>query len=1001
MQEAFPGLKSFLKRLIKYFPRQYFLLLLGVAGPVFNASSQAYFQQKVNYKILVALNDKKHELNGFESVEYINNSPDTLGYLYFHLWPNAYSGNNTRLAKEIFNRDGRSKLFNDPELRGYIDSLDFEADGQGLTVASKEGFPDICQLYLNKPLYPGDSINITTSFHLKIPKGVTSRLGHIGESYQISQWYPKPAVYDRTGWHEMPYLDQGEFYSEYGRFDVSISLPANYVVGATGNLQDPDEKIWLDKCAADTAWMRIPDYITDAFPPSDKQLKTIRFIENNVHDFAWFADKRFHVLKGHIRLPESGREVTTWAMFTNQESYLWRKSIRYVNSALSYFSKWNGDYPYNSFTAIQSALNAGSGMEYPGLTVIGLAEDPYLLDEVIAHEICHSWFYSALGSDERRFPFMDEGITSANESRYMELKYPGKKMWELSIKNWKLAKLFHVTDMPVQRIQELSWMIPARSNLEQSINLAADQYNTDNYGSIIYSKAAQGFNFLRSFLGDAKYDSIMHEYYRTWGNKHPHPNDLRKIFESNTTEDLAWFFDDFLGTTKRLDYKIVRLDDHKVLIKNRGELNSPLLIAALKHDTIISQKWEKGFSGSRWISIPPVEFTDIRIDPGHKMTELHRLNNNIQTSGTFRKADPLKIQLLYTVEDPDKRYILYFPSFNWNSDDGFMAGVALQNGTLLPKPVQYFFMPFYAFKNHSLTGYGKISFNKIPYNSFIRLASFSVEGEHFGAIGGQNYSKAKMAIDLYLRSYSAIDPVNQKVYGNYIAASDLSQIKSLSEARMLSYFQLGYSATATRIINPYNANVFFESGESYQKTSFEVNYKYSYGGKKSGLEIRVFAGTMIRKDASDSFYSFSVSGRSGLEQYLYEGVYPGRFSEFPKTFFSRQMSISEGGLISPLNDTLGFSRQLCSVSLTSSLPGAAYIIPVKPFFNILLNDHGISAVNKSHLFYEAGLKAGIWGVFEVYFPIIVSENINSVRGSLKERIRFIFRLDKLNPFKLK
>ena len=109
-------------------------------------------------------------------------------------------------------------------------------------------------------------------------------------------------------------------------------------------------------------------------------------------------------------------------MFTNQESYLWKKSIRYINSALSYFSRWNGDYPYNNFTAIQSALNAGSGMEYPGLTVIGLADDPYLLDEVISHEICHSWFYSALGSDERRFPFMDESITTANETRYMDAK---------------------------------------------------------------------------------------------------------------------------------------------------------------------------------------------------------------------------------------------------------------------------------------------------------------------------------------------------------------------------------------------------------------------------------------------------------------------------------------------------------------------------------------------------------------------------------------------------
>ena len=985
----------------KYILRNYLLLSLGFFFPFLTASSQSYFQQRVNYKINVALNDKKHELNAFESVKYFNNSPDTLRYIYFHLWPNGYSNNNTSLAKEIINRDGKSKLFNDSELRGSIDSLDFEADGQGLIVSSNEGFPDICQLFLNKPLYPGDSIIITTPFHLKIPKGVTSRLGHIGESYQISQWYPKPAVYDRSGWHQIPYLDQGEFYSEYGSFDVNITLPENYVVGATGNLQNEDEKEWLNTISADTAWMRIPDYISEDFPPSSKKLKTLNYTEKNIHDFAWFADKRFHVLKGSVKLPESGRNVTTWAMFTNQESYLWRKSIRYINSAILYFSKWNGDYPYNNFTAIQSALNAGSGMEYPELTVIGLANDAYLLDEVIAHEICHSWFYSALGSDERRFPYMDESITAANESRYMEIKYPGKKLWELSIKNWKLAYIFHILKMPVQRLQELEWVIPARRNLEDEMNLPAAEYSFNNYGSIIYGKAAQGFNYLRSYLGDSLYDSVMHDYYRTWENKHPQPDDLSRIFESHTEKDLSWFFDDFLGTTKRLDYKIVRLKDQKVLIKNSGELKSPLLLAGLKRDSVVSQRWEDGFNGSKWINMPYVDYSSLRIDPEHRMTELFRLNNNIHTSGIFRKADPLNIQFLYTIEDLEKRYLIFFPVVNWDREDGFMAGLALQNGTMIPKPVEYFFMPLYTFRNPALTGYGKITFNKIPYDNFLRLISLSLEGSQFGAPGTQDYDKAKIGLDLYLRTKNKINPLNQKLFGYYIIASDLIQIESLVPAKMRSYLQFGYLLNRNTIIDPMSFSASFESGKSYQKASIELNYKYSYVGKKSGLELRVFAGTMLKSDASNPYYSLSASGRSSTELYLYEGIFPGRFIEFPKTFFSRQMSLSEGGLVSAVNDSLGYSRLLCSISLTSSLPGIASKIPVKPFFNLLLNDHGINSSNKSIIFYEAGLKAGIWDLFEVYFPFIVSDNINILRGSLKERIRFIFRLDKMNPFKLK
>jgi phenolic acid decarboxylase len=983
------------KPFLKFVFRYYMLLSFGIFCPFLKASSQDYFQQRVNYKIHVTLNDRKHELNGFESVEYINNSPDTLGFLYFHLWPNAYSDNKTELAKELFRTNGKGKLFNDTELRGYIDSLDFETEGHPFQWNLLSGDPDICKIILNNPLKPGDSINITTPFHVKIPKGITSRLGHIGESYQISQWYPKPAVYDKSGWHQMPYLDQAEFYSEFGSFDVSITLPSNYIVGATGDLQNEDEKKQLEILSADTSWMKTPDFGGAGFPASSSQMKTLRYTENQIHDFAWFADKRFHVLKDKVKLPDSGREVTIWTMFTNQEASLWMNARSYVSHAILYFSKWIGDYPYNTFTAIQSALNSGSGMEYPGLTVIGLAKDPYLLDEVLAHEICHNWFYSALGSNERRFPFMDESIVSAYESRYMDKIYPGKKLWEIDFKNKKLARFFQIEEMPVQRIRELEWLVPARRNSEQPVNLAAPDYNYENYGSIIYNKAAQGFNYLQSYLGDSLFDSIMHDYYHTWKNKHPQPEDLRVVFKSHTEKDLSWFFDDFLGTTKRLDYKIVRLENQKLLIKNTGELNAPLLIAGMTGDSIISEKWEDGFEGKKWINSQWKNYSEIIIDPGHKMTELFRLNNNIRTSGLCPRADPVQFQLLYTVEDPDKRSLIFLPAFDWNSADGFMAGVAVHNGTLIPKPVEYFVIPFYTFRNPSLTGYGNISINKTPYNNFIRLATLSLEGSQFGAPGNHDYQNVKVGLDLYFRPDKMINPVSQKVFGYYIAASDLPQIELFTKAKIRSYLQFGYLMERTGIINPFNMTVSFESGRSFQKASLELNYKYSYYGMKNGLEIRIFTGTML-KNTSDPIYSFSASGRGGREQYLFQGVYPDRFSEFPKTFWSRQMTLSEGGLVTPVNDSLGYSRWICSLSLSSSLPGKASRIPIKPFINLLLNDHGSGTNNKSPLFFEAGLKAGIWNFFEVYLPLIVSDNIDVITGSFRNRIRFVFRLDKIN-----
>ena len=498
------------------------------------ALSQRYFQQEVNYQIHVKLNDKSHELNSFESVEYINKSTDTLSFVFFHLWPNAYSANSTALAKQLSGWRGKEQLFKDQELRGYIDSLDFKVGSKTVQWNLLPGQPDICKLILNEPLCPGDTVIITTPFHVKIPKGVTSRLGHIGESYQVSQWYPKPAVYDKTGWHQMSYLDQGEFYSEFGSFDVYITLPENYTVGASGDLQNEDEMERLIKLAADTSWYNTTVKLNDDFPPSSAVFKTLHYKGMEIHDFAWFADKRFHVFTGSAQLPESGRDVTTWVMFTNRQSDLWKDAPGYVNAAIEYFSKTIGDYPYNTFTAVQSALSSGVGMEYPGLTVIGLADDAYALDEVLSHEICHNWFYSALGSNERRYPFMDEGITTASDARYMHERYPEKKLWELYFRKKRAAEFLHIDKMPVQRIQEIEWLIQARQNMEQPIDLAAEEYSYTNYSAIIYSKSEMGFNYLRAYLGDSIFDSAMHEYYRKWKSKHPDPDDLRSTFELKT-----------------------------------------------------------------------------------------------------------------------------------------------------------------------------------------------------------------------------------------------------------------------------------------------------------------------------------------------------------------------------------------------------------------------------------------------------------------------------------
>jgi hypothetical protein len=206
-----------------------------------HVSSQKYWQQEVNYTIRVTLDDVDHRLTGYEEFFYTNNSPDVITEMYIHLWPNAYRNGNSALAKQLYRNDQMDLTYGWEKDKGNIDDLKFNVDEKMVQWRIDEKHQDICILTLNTPLQPGGKIKVSTPFTVKIPSGEISRLGHIDQSYQITQWYPKPAVYDKNGWNAIPYLNQGEFYSEYGSFDVSITLPENYVVGATGDLQTESE----------------------------------------------------------------------------------------------------------------------------------------------------------------------------------------------------------------------------------------------------------------------------------------------------------------------------------------------------------------------------------------------------------------------------------------------------------------------------------------------------------------------------------------------------------------------------------------------------------------------------------------------------------------------------------------------------------------------------------------------------------------------------------------
>ncbi|MCK4664935.1 MAG: M1 family metallopeptidase [Bacteroidales bacterium] len=989
---------------IKFF----FLLFLIVRFLITNSFAQEYFQQEVNYKINVRLDDVNHELFADETIEYINNSPDHLDFIYFHLWPNAYKNNSTALAAQEINRKGKHKLFKIESHRGYIDSLDFKVNGKQIKWEYDSLHIDICKLILNKPLKSGDKIIITTPFYVKIPKGVTSRFGHIEQSYQITQWYPKPAVYDKCGWNQMPYLNMGEFYSEFGSFDVSITLPKNYVVGATGNLMNKDELIWLEQKAEETKIIESFDKKDMDIPPSDSLIKTLRYTEKNIHDFAWFADKRYHVLKGEVELPNTGKKVSTWAMFTNNNAELWKNSLEYINDALYYYSLWYGDYPYNNCSAVLGGCSAGGNMEYPTITVITRTKTPLRLEMTIVHEVGHNWFYGMIGFNERRYTWMDEGINSFSDSRYIQTKYPDNKFYKMFVEK-NMAKILGIEAYPYKTIHEFQYLLAARNNIDQPANLHSEDYILQNYAAIAYCKTALSFHYLMNYLGEEKFNEIMQEFFKKWQYKHPYPEDIRKIFEEKTKKNLDWFFDDILKTTKKIDYKIKKTNNDKILIKNLGQINSPVSISGITNDSVFFTKWYEGFEGEKWLIVPEKNVDKLEIDYSEKMLELYRKNNSMKTSGIFKKLEPIKFQSVGIFENPDNTQIDFLPAFGWNNYNKYMLGALFHNGIFPIQKFDYQLVPFYSFGTNDFAGSGKISYNIYPYNTCVQRLTLSLSASQyaFNEQQGNNFQKIKTEASFTFKKQSAKSSINNYINIKSIAATDITDILYNSETSNKFFHNIEYIHFNKRKINPYMVFLNIQGSNNFVKSSLEVTYKISYY-KQRGLDIRLFGGTFLYHDKNMSgIYNFSLRGSSGNQDYLYDNIFLGRFENIEtnnNSILARQFVKNDGGfaIYTPFGQT---NDWLLALNLTSSLPFDAKI-PVKLYANFAAFGNALQIQNypdvKSFA-YETGVIFSIINdVFEIYFPFIVSEDINNYSNEITDnywqKVRFILNINELNLF---
>ena len=930
----------------------------------FLLAQEGYWQQRVNYAIRVTLDDNNNTLDADETLTYFNNSPDTLTYIFFHLWPNAYKNDRTAFSEQMLRNNNTNFYFSDEKERGYINGLRFTVDDVNATITTDSSYIDIAKLILPKPLLPKHFITIATPFHVQLPKNF-SRSGYDGQMYQVAQWYPKPAVYDKQGWHPMPYLDQGEFYSEWGGYDVAISLPQNYTLIASGDLQNEDElqrlktlgKQQPEKQPAYIQWnddlklkaLRLKRNFDDVMPPSSVSVKTLRYTLDSAHDFAFFASKLFLVQYDTIQL--ATRTVNAFTFYNPWYKNNWRHSLSYVKSAIHFYSGRLGEYPYKEVSAVLgNAAKEAGGMEYPTVTLLEISDSTKELDATIAHEIGHNWLYGILASNERDHAWMDEGINTYYERRYVDEYYRQTEITR-----------FPFSKFPVN--QDTLWLqTMIKFKKDQPMEMPADSFTSVNYGLSVYSKTAMWLKRLERQLGVSLFDSCMKTYYNNWKFRHPYPADFQSSLEISSGQSQSIFFNQ-LHTTGSFF-----LNQQK----------------KLKPTLFFNEKESNKYS---YIALSPAV--------GYNYYDRFMIG-----------------ALIHNYELPLNR-------FNFLVAPLYATGSKTLNGAARAG--------FSSFKKRSWLEVS-LSGIKYDINSFAQYDKSKLYFGMTRIVPSVKYRlynkdlRSAQRWTFTARSFL----INEQVFGNFttivVAPDTFFRAQKKNENRFVN--ELRASVSDNRKLYPYEADFTVDQGKTFVRAGFTGNYFFNYTKKDKGIQARFFAGkffylqqkTVLSKGENNR-YLLTLSGPDGNEDFTYSDYFLGR-SEF-EGGLSQQIMQRDGffKVSTPLlNNAIGKTDNwLLSLNVSGDIPdeinpfnALPFSLPIQLFVDIGTYSDAWNEDNANGRFlYDAGLKVSILkGAFNVFVPLLFSKAYRDYYKSFYSEKRFAhtiafgFNLNQLQPNKL-
>ena len=607
-----------------------------------SGDTTGYWQQRVEYRITATLDEKSQNIHAKGDLVYVNQSPDTLREMFFHQYLNAFRPGSRWSA--VDEREGRVRFqkLREPDYGYERFTSAPTVDGTSVDV-DYPGAPDstVAHIALPRPLAPGDSVRVHFSWDARPSARVYRRQGRRGREYDFAQWYPKVAVYDREGWEENPLVPAGELYGEFGSYDVTLLLPADQVVGASGVPVEGDPG-WasahaVDSPTGDTAVVLGAKAYGDIAPAPEVSVPTgykrVRFLARRVHHFAWATSPDFRYEGGMYR-----GEIPIHVLYDRGNEQQWGhgRAVGMIIRALRWLESIYGPYAYPQATGLQRL--DGGATEFPMMVMYGAR----ISDGLVLHEMGHIYSYGFLANNEWRSGWMDEGLTSYQSEWAQKLSLPERARGEApNISPTDSGYRAHAATPAILDLGSLEQFTLDLRGATQPIGTPAYDFSDFGvYNQMVYGRASMMYGALRDAVGDSAFGDFLHDYFASWKFKHVDELAMRSSAEKAAGHDLGWFFTQWVHHTGLIDYALKDAQSRRegdgwvtrARIARVGEYRHPMPVGVLTNGGWVTSRGTAALD-DQWVEIRTRERpTAVRLDPLRLTMDWDRRNDVLPLS---------------------------------------------------------------------------------------------------------------------------------------------------------------------------------------------------------------------------------------------------------------------------------------------------------------------------------------------------------------------------------